>query len=112
VQVIDRRTTLALLRDIDDTVMVTAVPRLLLAIWNSFIRHSTARRAVPAMASMYRELVGTQQVLSHGTTASAADNQRSTPVSGVTEVYGGDGEALAKVLLASSASHRPKPQTE
>lgn len=218
VQVIDRRTTLGLLSDIDDTVMVTAVPRPLLAIWNSFIRHGTARRVVPGMAPMYRELLGssagapvfylstgawnvvpplqqflrrhgfpigpmlmtdwgptntgwfrsgqehkrqslrrlaqefpwlqwilvgddgqhdpaiyrefaqefpgrvagigireltpTQQVLSHGTTASAADKQRSAPVSGVTEVYGGDGQALAPAMLAGSADHRSEHQTE
>ncbi|MFI6425023.1 App1 family protein [Promicromonospora sp. NPDC050880] len=40
--------------DMDDTTMVTAVPRPLLAAWNTFVRHASARRAVPGMAELYR----------------------------------------------------------
>ncbi|MFV0252584.1 MAG: App1 family protein [Beutenbergiaceae bacterium] len=46
-----------LISDIDDTVMVTSVPRPLIAIWNTFVRHGSARRVVPGMARMYREFV-------------------------------------------------------
>ncbi len=42
--------------DIDDTVMVTAIPRPLLALWNSFVRHETARRPVPGMARFLHRL--------------------------------------------------------
>ena len=46
--------TTALLSDIDDTVMVTALPRPLLAAWNGLVLHENARRAVPGMADLYR----------------------------------------------------------
>ena len=44
----------AMVSDIDDTVMVTALPRPLLAAWNSLVLHEHARRAVPGMAELYR----------------------------------------------------------
>lgn len=46
----------ALLSDIDDTVMVTALPRPMLAAWNSLVLHEHARRPVPGMADLYRRL--------------------------------------------------------
>jgi phosphatidate phosphatase APP1 len=36
--------------------MVTALPRPLLAFWNTFVRQETSRRAVRGMATLYREL--------------------------------------------------------
>lgn len=42
--------------DIDDTVMVTSVPRPMIAVWNTFIRHGWARKVVPGMAELYAEL--------------------------------------------------------
>lgn len=53
-------TRLGLVSDIDDTVMVTSVPRPLIALWNTFVRHGSARRVVPGMAAMYDEIVGTE----------------------------------------------------
>ncbi len=44
----------ALVSDVDDTVMVTALPRPLLAAWNSLVLHEHARRVVPGMAALYR----------------------------------------------------------
>jgi phosphatidate phosphatase APP1 len=44
------------LSDIDDTVMVTALPRLLLAAWNTFILDEHARRPVPGMAVLLERL--------------------------------------------------------
>ena len=44
----------ALVSDVDDTAMVTALPRPLLAAWNSFVLHEHARRAVPGMTDLYR----------------------------------------------------------
>lgn len=44
----------AMVSDVDDTVMVTALPRPLLAAWNSLVLHEHARRPVPGMAALYR----------------------------------------------------------
>lgn len=43
--------------DIDDTCLVTSLPRPMLAAWNSFVLVETARRAVPGMAGLYRALL-------------------------------------------------------
>jgi phosphatidate phosphatase APP1 len=48
---------LGIVSDIDDTVMVTALPRPLLAFWNTFVRHEGKRRPVPGMAALLREVV-------------------------------------------------------
>ncbi|NLE71605.1 MAG: DUF2183 domain-containing protein [Actinomycetales bacterium] len=44
----------ALVSDVDDTAMVTALPRPLLAAWNTLVLHEYARRPVPGMAGLYR----------------------------------------------------------
>ena len=54
VVVVDAAHTTAMVSDIDDTVMVTALPRPLLAAWNSMVLHESARRVVPGMADLYR----------------------------------------------------------
>jgi phosphatidate phosphatase APP1 len=56
VRVVGADAGLGVVSDIDDTVMVTALPRPLLAFWNTFVRHETSRRAVRGMAALYREL--------------------------------------------------------
>ena len=43
--------------DIDDTVMITWLPRMVLAAWNSWVRHTNTRKPVPGMAKFYRELL-------------------------------------------------------
>ncbi|WP_245575450.1 App1 family protein [Gulosibacter molinativorax] len=43
--------------DIDDTVMVTSLPRPLLAAWNTFVLDEHARVAVPGMNVLYQRLV-------------------------------------------------------
>lgn len=43
--------------DIDDTVMVTALPRPLLAAWNTFVIDEHARTPTPGMAVLYDRLV-------------------------------------------------------
>jgi len=48
---------LGLVSDIDDTVMVTALPRPLLAAWNTFVLDEHARSPVPGMAVLYERLV-------------------------------------------------------
>jgi phosphatidate phosphatase APP1 len=47
---------LGLVSDIDDTVMITALPRPLLAFWNTFVVHESQRRPVPGMAALYARL--------------------------------------------------------
>lgn len=46
-----------LVSDVDDTVMVTSLPRPLLAAWNTFVRDEHARRPVPGMAVLYERLL-------------------------------------------------------
>lgn len=43
--------------DIDDTVMVTALPRPLIAAWNSFVVDEHARQPVPGMAVLMERVV-------------------------------------------------------
>ncbi|GAA3770619.1 App1 family protein [Microbacterium kribbense] len=43
--------------DVDDTVMVTALPRPLLAAWNSFVADERARQPVPGMSVLLERLV-------------------------------------------------------
>ncbi|WP_396658838.1 App1 family protein [Microbacterium sp.] len=43
--------------DVDDTVMVTALPRPLVAAWNSFVVDEHARQPVPGMAVLLERLV-------------------------------------------------------
>jgi len=57
VLVVDPRARLGVVSDIDDTVMVTRLPRPLIAAWNYFVRHEGAREAVPGMAALYRALL-------------------------------------------------------
>lgn len=55
--VIDPEAEFGLISDVDDTVMVTALPRPLLAAWNTFVLDEHARRPVPGMAVLYERLV-------------------------------------------------------
>jgi len=48
---------LGIVCDIDDTIMVTALPRPLLAAWNTFVLDEHARRPVPGMAVLLERLV-------------------------------------------------------
>jgi phosphatidate phosphatase APP1 len=47
----------AVVSDIDDTIMVTALPRPLLGAWNTFVLDEYARSPVPGMAVLYERLV-------------------------------------------------------
>ena len=57
VLVVGPRVTHGIISDIDDTVLSTSLPRPMIAAWNTFFRSEGARRPVPGMATMYRELV-------------------------------------------------------
>ncbi len=51
---------LGLVSDIDDTVMVTMLPRPLIAMRNAFLLRESARQPVPGMADLYREIVAAE----------------------------------------------------
>ena len=57
VYVVDPRTRFGILSDVDDTVMVTALPRPFLAAWNTFVLNEHARSPGPGMAVLYERLV-------------------------------------------------------
>src|SRR5918995_5218839 len=60
VLVVGAHQTHGIVSDIDDTVLSTSLPRPLIAAWTAFMRAGGARRPVPGMAPMYRELLATQ----------------------------------------------------
>lgn len=55
--IVDPEATIGLLSDVDDTVMVTALPRPLLAAWNTFVLDEHARTPVAGMAVLFEKLV-------------------------------------------------------
>ncbi len=55
--IVDPKATIGLISDVDDTVMVTALPRPLLAAWNTFVLDEHARTPVAGMAVLYEKLV-------------------------------------------------------
>lgn len=57
VRVLGPETTLGLVSDIDDTVIVTVLPQPLVAFRNAFLLRESARTAVPGMAELYADLV-------------------------------------------------------
>ena len=56
VVIVDPGVRFGIVSDVDDTVMVTALPRPLLAAWNTFVLDEHARMAVPGMAVLYERL--------------------------------------------------------
>lgn len=60
VQIVSPDARLGVVSDIDDTVMVTALPRPLLAAWNSFVLDEHARQPVPGMAVLLDRLTRQQ----------------------------------------------------
>ncbi len=55
--IVDPEAKIGLLSDVDDTVMVTALPRPLLAAWNTFVLDEHARTPVAGMAVLYEKLI-------------------------------------------------------
>lgn len=55
--VVDVSLGFGMVSDIDDTVMVTALPRPFLAAWNTFVLDEHARSPVPGMAVLYERLL-------------------------------------------------------
>lgn len=56
VRIVPEEPHTAILSDIDDTVLVTSLPRPLIAAWNTFVLNEHARRPVPGMAVLYERL--------------------------------------------------------
>jgi phosphatidate phosphatase APP1 len=56
VYVVDPKATFGIISDVDDTVMVTALPRPLLAAWNTFVLDEHARVPTPGMAVLLERL--------------------------------------------------------
>jgi phosphatidate phosphatase APP1 len=54
--IVDPDVDFGIVSDVDDTVMVTALPRPLLAAWNTFVLDEHARRPVPGMAVLLERL--------------------------------------------------------
>lgn len=55
--VVDPAARVGIVSDVDDTVMVTALPRPLIAAWNSFVLYEHARRPVAGMSELYRRFL-------------------------------------------------------
>lgn len=56
IRVVDPDVRFGIVSDVDDTVMVTALPRPLLAAWNTFVLDEHARASVPGMSVLYERL--------------------------------------------------------
>ncbi len=56
VQIVDPAATHGIISDIDDTVLVTMVPRPYVAAWNFLVRTEARRRAVAGMPELYGRL--------------------------------------------------------
>ncbi|MCU1414326.1 MAG: synthase [Microbacteriaceae bacterium] len=54
--IVDPSAKVGIISDVDDTVMVTLLPRPFLAAWNTFVLDEHARIAVPGMAVLYDRL--------------------------------------------------------
>ena len=54
--IVDPATKFGIVSDVDDTVMVTALPRPFLAAWNTFVLDEHARTPVAGMAVLYERL--------------------------------------------------------
>ncbi len=54
--IIDPEMTFGVVSDIDDTVMVTALPRPFLAAWHTFVVNEHARSSTPGMPVLYERL--------------------------------------------------------
>lgn len=57
ITVVPSTAEVGIVSDIDDTVMVTWLPRPMLAFWNAFVIHQSSRQVVPGMPMLYQRLV-------------------------------------------------------
>ncbi len=61
VYVVDPSARFGIVSDIDDTVMVTALPRPFLAAWHTFVVNEHARTTTPGMPVLYERLTALHQ---------------------------------------------------
>ncbi|MBT2584927.1 App1 family protein [Arthrobacter sp. ISL-95] len=59
VEIVSDDAEFGVVSDIDDTVMVTALPRPFLAAWNTFVLNEHARTPTPGMAVLYERIART-----------------------------------------------------
>lgn len=57
VMIVSPAATTGLVSDIDDTIVVTSLPRALIAAYNAFILHTHMRKPIPGMAEFYDYLL-------------------------------------------------------
>ena len=57
IAVVSPTAEVGIVSDIDDTVMVTWLPRPVLAFWNAFVVHQSSRQVVPGMPMLYQRVV-------------------------------------------------------
>lgn len=57
VKIVDLDARFGIISDVDDTILITALPRPFVAAWNSFVLDEHARSATPGMAVMLDHLV-------------------------------------------------------
>lgn len=57
VNIIDPEAGFGIISDVDDTVLTTALPKPLVAAWNTFVLDENARSATPGMAVMLNQLL-------------------------------------------------------
>lgn len=57
VQIIGDDVRFGIISDIDDTCLITSLPRPMIAAYNTFVLDETARRVVPGMAAFYRSVL-------------------------------------------------------
>ncbi|SFR78966.1 Phosphatidate phosphatase APP1 [Agromyces sp. CF514] len=57
IQILDPEVSFGIISDVDDTVMVTALPRPFVAFWNTFVLDEHARMPTQGMSVLYERLV-------------------------------------------------------
>lgn len=62
IRVVDETRKFGIVSDIDDTVMITALPRPMLAAWNTFIVDEHARNPTPGMPVLYDRMSSSDDV--------------------------------------------------
>lgn len=56
IKIMDPNAKLGVLSDVDDTILITALPKPFVAAWNSFVLDENARRTTPGMPVLYERL--------------------------------------------------------
>lgn len=57
IQLISDEIRFGIVSDIDDTCLITSLPRPMIAAYNTFVRVENTRRVVPGMSALYRSLL-------------------------------------------------------